>query len=179
MEKHSCSTKRHGLQTRAGAPAQHQCTLKSSAGPGSPSATLDTFVRVLDPVPYEFTGTYNAGKQRGKEEEGKKEGREEGMKGGRKGRKEGRRERKEGRKEGRKERKKERRKEESVFFNSRNISETRVFRSLYYFCLSLRSTARLPGYAQLGMQKVGQARKKNNKSFGGPIYLSKERMTKC
>jgi len=35
------------------------CTVKSSAGPGSPSASVDTYVRVPPTLPWDWTGTYN------------------------------------------------------------------------------------------------------------------------
>ena len=43
-----------------GAAPPLRCQLLSAAGPGAPNALLDTFVRVWEPVLFDFTGTYNA-----------------------------------------------------------------------------------------------------------------------
>ena len=59
-----CNATRGCLAAVVRRPADAQqvlsCTLKSDAGPGTADAAHDTYVRVNERVPYEWTGTYNA-----------------------------------------------------------------------------------------------------------------------
>ena len=44
------------LLTQGG--SKHGCQLKATTGPGAANSLVDTFVRVLEPVQFDFTGTY-------------------------------------------------------------------------------------------------------------------------